>query len=81
MLIEADPPDHETPSAEQDLRWVYSRLLATTDKGTKKKKVPPLEKAKMVDVASAVVKLSVMYPALGVSAFDVAMLMVELISL
>ena len=59
-------------------------LLATTEEGTKKKKIPLLEKAKTVDVASAVVKLLVTYPALRASAFNVAfraMLMAELVSL
>ena len=50
--------------AEQDLQRVYLRLLVITDEGTKKKTIPPLEKAKTVNVASAVAKISVMHPAL-----------------
>ena len=63
---------------------VYLWLLATTEEGTKKKKIPPLEKAKTVDVASEVAKLLVTYPALHASAFNVpfrTMLTAELISL
>ena len=59
-------------------------MLATTDDQGKKCKIPLLEKAKAVDVGSTVAELSVTYPALYASAFDIAfhaMKTAELVSL